>query len=143
MSKIFSTKSLFIVLMVFSFLALSLLLFPDIGSLIGPFILVLWAVLALSGIGLVISTIRDKVQGKTKFFLLSSGFSAIGFFLGVILHNVFYALGTLSEDFTFLASILDFFEVIFFFMAVIICPIGLLVGMVGSIAYWRKIESHL
>lgn len=135
---VLSSRFLFIAVLVLSIIVLLLMVLPDTGSLLGPYIFIFWILLAFSGIGLVIITYREKISGKLKFFLLSSGFSAAGFLLGVVLHNAFYALGTLTEDLAILHAFLNFLEGTFFIIAVIACPIGLLVGVVGTLILWIK-----
>jgi len=64
--------------------------------------------------------------------------SAIGFLVGVVLHNMVYALRTFTEDLAILDALLNFPEVDFFLAAVVICPIGLLIGVVGTLILWEK-----
>ena len=98
------------------------------GSLLvfSPFI-----VFFLLGGALIFFTVKEKVGGMLKkVFLLLTGASAVGFLLFIILHNAVYAL------------FIHFFgaefwngrdEPFFFIMAIIVCPLGFLVGAVGSI----------
>ena len=94
-----------------------------------------FAVFFLLGVALIILTLREKVDGKLKKFFLLTGASAAGFFLSVLLHNAIYALFS-----HFFGS--DFWnggdELFFFTMAVVVCPLGFLVGMVGSIVLGIK-----
>ena len=135
---VLSTRFLFIAVLALSAVVFLLMLFPDTGSLLGPNIFIFWILLAFSGMGLAIITYKERISGKLKFFLFSSGFSSGGFLLGVVLHNAFYALGTLTEDLTILHAFLNFLEGTFFLIAVIACPIGLLVGVVGTLILWMK-----
>jgi len=112
----------------------------DFGGL-GPMIFIFWILLALSGIGLIIITLKKKVSGKLKLFLLLLGYSSAGFLLGVVLHNVFYALGTLTGDIIILNTFINILEAAFFIIAVIICPICLLVGIVGTLILWKKLPN--
>lgn len=137
----FSPKPLFILLVLLSLLVILLMVFPDVGSILGPGILVLWILHALSGLGLAIATFREKIFGKVKTFLLLAGFSAVGFVLGVILHNAFYALSMLAEGMIVLQAVLGFLEGAFFLIAVILCPIALLVGIVGTLVLWKRLGS--
>ncbi len=136
-----SPKCFFALLVFLTILVIISMLLPDYGSLLGKNILILWMSIGLSGLGLVILTYRQKISGKVKTFLLLSGFSAVGFVLGVVLHNLFYALGILAENLAVLNTFLAFLEGSFFLIAVILCPIGLLVGLVGTIVLWGKINS--
>lgn len=139
--RLFSPKQFFILLVLLSLLVVVLMVFPDFGTLPGQSILILWVLHALSGLGLVVTTFREKISGKAKIFHLLAGFSAVGFVLGVILHNVFYALAMLAEGMEVLNAILGFLEVAFFLIAVVLCPIGLLVGVVGTIVLWKNLRS--
>lgn len=137
--RMISPKSAFTLLVFLSILVMMFMLLPDYGSVIGNKILILWGLHAFSGVVLVIITYRDRLSGKAKLFLLLSGFSAIGFVLGGALHNLFYALSTLTENLIAVNMILNFLEVSFFLIAIIICPIGLAVGVVGTIMLWKKL----
>ena len=137
-----SSKSLFIAVLVLSAIVILLMLFPDTaGRMLGANIIFFWALLAFSGIGLAIITYRERISGKLKLFLLSTGFSSAGFFLGVVLHNLFYALGILAKDLIGLDAFLNILEVGFFFAAIIICPIGILVGVTGTLILWKELPK--
>ncbi len=90
-------------------------------------------VLFILGLALVLSVLKEKVEGPLRKFLLLTGASALGFFAGAFLHNFFYALAELSAGITALNYIFQGLHVFFFFVAVPISPIGFLVGIVGSI----------
>ena len=103
--------------------------FRDIfrGSLwfLSPFV-----VFFLLGGALIFFTVKEKVAGMPKKFLLLTGASAVGFLLFILLHNAVYGL------------FIHFFgaefwnggdEPVFFILAVIVCPLGFLVGATGSI----------
>ena len=74
-----------------------------------------------------------KVEGKLKKFLLLTGASSAGIITSIFLHNAIYALFIhfFGADFWHRTGMGD--EPFFFFMAILVCPIGFLVGMVGSI----------
>lgn len=91
------------------------------------------AVFFLLGVALIVFTRRERVGGKLGKFLLLTGAAASGFFLFVLLHNAFYALAVASSDIAVLNAFLDFLHAAFFFMAFPICPLGFLVGVVGTI----------
>ncbi len=84
----------------------------------------------LLGAALIFFTVKEKVGGMPKKFLLLTGASAVGFLLFILLHNAVYGLFThfLGADFWNGGD-----EPFFFIMAIIVCPIGFLVGSVGSI----------
>ena len=137
----FSPKKLFILLVVLSLLVLLMMLFPDSGILRGPNIFILWILHALAGLGLIITTYREKVAGKARLFLLLAGYSAVGFLLGVVLHNLLYALAVLAEGVDILITFLNILEAAAFLIAVLLCPIALLVGIVGTFVLWKRIPT--
>lgn len=96
------------------------------------------AVFFLLGLALVILTVKERVAGRLKKFLLLTGASAMGFFAGVILHNVFYALAIVAKEITVLKYIFEGLHVFFFLVAIPICPIAFLVGIIGSIVLLVK-----
>jgi hypothetical protein len=77
-------------------------------------------------------TIKGKVAGKLKKFLLLTGASAIGFLLFIILHNLIYGLFIFffGENFWERIGLGD--EPLFFILATIVCPITFVIGVVGS-----------
>jgi len=111
-----------------------LTLFAHLDSYVGVSYLmnIIWGLLLVSGILLLYLTLKRKIQGKLRLFLLLSGASAAGMPVFAILHNLVYALlvhfrgeGTGDEPF-------------FFILAIIVCPIGLLTGLIGSFAQSRR-----
>jgi len=76
----------------------------------------------LSGLGvtLLVMTAKTKVERRLKKFLLLTEASFVGFPVFAILHNVVSAL-------------LNTEEAVFFTLAVPVCPVGFLVGAIGSI----------
>ena len=70
---------------------------------------------------------------RVKPFLILLFVSLVGFPLSVVLHNVFYALGEVASDVVGLSQVLVFLEVVFFLIAVLVCPPGVLIGAVGSV----------
>ena len=96
---------------------------------IAPFMAV-GVLLLVFGIVLILATVKRKVTGKLKKFQLLAGASALGIPVFAVLHNVAYMLGIMwfgesawgNGD-----------EPVFSILAVIVCPLGLLVGGIGSI----------
>jgi len=141
--KILSAQFLFNALMIISILVTLSMLFPDIGRGIAfPYFIILWILLFFAGVGLIITTYKEIISGKRKFFLLFSGFSSAGFLIFVVLHNLFYALSTITENSEILNRIINFFEVTSFLTATIICPVGLIVGMAGTLIILKKSQSE-
>ena len=77
------------------------------------------------GVTLIVLTVKTKVRGMLKKFLLLTEASFMGLFVFGILHNVISALLNTEEP-------------AFFILAIIVCPIGFLVGAIGSIVLTIK-----
>lgn len=73
-----------------------------------------------------------------KKFVILLLISFCGFFVGAILHNVFYALAILAENIVILRFLAEAFSVVFFLISVIICPIGFIVSIIGIIFLLAK-----
>ncbi len=91
------------------------------------------AVFFLLGVALIFLTVKEKMGGMSKKFLILTGASAIGLPVFVLLHNAIYGLFILwfGADFWDRTGLGD--EPVFFIMAIVICPLGFLVGIVGSV----------
>ena len=94
------------------------------------FIIISGAIFTLLGAALIFLTVKEKVGGILKKFLLLTGASAAGFLLFILLHNAVYGLFIYFFGAEFWAG---GDEPFFFVMAIFVCPIGFLVGTVGSI----------
>ena len=76
-----------------------------------------------------------------RFFLLL-GLSFLGFVVFAVLHNVFYAIGE-SSNTSWGTSLMEVLHVGSFLVAVLICPPGILVGLIGYfVAGFRARKSH-
>ncbi len=87
----------------------------------------------LLGIALLVFTLREKAAGRLKAFFLLTAASAAGVFVFVLLHNGFYALATVGGHIPVLGPVLEFLHAAFFIIALIVCPLGFLTGVIGSI----------
>jgi len=98
------------------------LLFGEYNPTLMGYIFVSSGGVVLTGLGvtLLILTAKTKVGGTLKKFLLLTEASFVGFLISGILHNV-------------ISGLTNFEEPVFFIIATIVCPIGLLVGAIGSI----------
>ncbi len=95
-----------------------------------PFVAGLGILFFLLGGVLVFLSWKLKKKGKLRIFLLLTGSSAVGFLIGVLLHNFVYGLCIyLFGDGFWKGG--D--EAVFFIIALFVCPIVFLVGVVGSI----------
>ncbi len=103
-----------------------------------PFIAVFRIAFFLLGLGLIFLTLKQKVGGMLKKFLILTGASSAGFFVSVLLHNFIYGLLVywFGADFWDRIGLGD--EPFFSFLAIIVCPIGFLIGAVGSIVLFIK-----
>ena len=97
------------------------------------FLIISGVIFLLLGVALIVLTVKEKVEGMRKKFLLLTGASAAGFFVSVLLHNAIYGLFIhfFGADFWDRAGPGD--EPFFFIVAIFVCPVGFLVGVVGSI----------
>ena len=139
-NRILTIKSLFIILIALGALVVFLMFSDNMDFLAGTNIFVLWGMFTLAGVGLVVMVMRAGLTGKVKVFLLLAGFAAGGFLLGVVLHNLFYALASMTAS-AFLSGLLGFLEGTFFILAVIACPLALLVGIIGTLVLWKDIPA--
>ncbi|MGB2955853.1 MAG: nitroreductase family protein [Anaerolineales bacterium] len=74
-----------------------------------------------------------------KFWILL-GAALLSFPLGVVLHNLFYALGIGASEFKFVAGAFGVLEVVFFVIAVLITGPAALTGLIGGIiTSWKGI----
>ncbi len=95
------------------------------------------ALLVVGG-ALVFFTVKEKTRGRLRILLILTGASAVGTTVGVILHNAVYGI----LIFLFGAGIWERIgvpdEPVFFVLALIVCPIGFLIGSIGTIVYSLK-----
>jgi hypothetical protein len=130
--------------LVAAFAALVLtVLFPDVLDFFRPLFLSLMALCFLLGLALLILSVRWHARTLLRTFWLLAGASTAGFALGSVLHNVFYALATITDNWPILHQSMEVLEVGFFVIAVLLCPLAFLVGMVGAIVLLvRRRTSH-
>lgn len=95
-------------------------------------------VFSLLGIVLIFLTVKEKVEGMLKKFLILTGASSAGFFVFIFLHNAFYALATITSHITVLNYLMEILHIVFFFIAIPVCPLAFLVGVVGTIVLFVK-----
>jgi hypothetical protein len=94
-----------------------------------------FALFFLLGVALLVFSLRGSVSGGLKKFFILTGASAAGVLVGIVLHNLIYALFEYFGGADFWNGGDEFF---FFIMAVIVCPLGFLVGVVGTIVLGIK-----
>jgi len=106
---------------------------PFHGTLMHSVYLPLMGACFVFGLALLILSIRAKSVGPLRRFLILTAASSTGFVVSVVLHNMFYALGTLADDWPILGYALSGLNVAFFLIGVVACPLGFLAGIVGTI----------
>ena len=113
-------------------LILCLFSIPPVRGLLAGSVLFLipFAVFFLLAVALLVFTLREQVAGRLRAFCLLTAASAAGVFVFVLLHNAVYGLFIhfFGEGFWNGGD-----EPFFFIMALIVCPLGFLVGAIGSI----------
>ena len=125
-------------------LAISIIFIPAFrGFISGTFMIISGVILVILGSVLIGLTLVQKVEGKLKKFLTLTGASAAGFFVFALLHNIFYALAQVTGHIAILSYLMKAFEVIFFLTAIFACPIGFLIGVIGTIIIFNKKRKML
>lgn len=76
---------------------------------------------------------------KYKYLFYASG---LGFILFAVLHNVFEALAATSESVVLLQGLLQVLSVTAFMIAVLLCPVAILIGVVGTITMFIRNRLH-
>ncbi|MGB6369507.1 MAG: hypothetical protein WBF68_00520, partial [Atribacterota bacterium] len=125
-------------------LAISIIFIPVFrGFVSGAFMIISGVILVILGSVLIGLTLVQKVEGKHKKYLILTGASAAGFFVFALLHNIFYALAQVSGHIIILSYLMKAFEVIFFLIAIFACPIGFIIGVIGTIVMFNKKRKML
>jgi uncharacterized membrane protein YozB (DUF420 family) len=120
-------------------LVVSIFLIPAFRKHINTaFVIISGIILVILGSVLIGLALVQKLEGKLKKFLMLTGTSAAGFFIFALLHNVFYALEQVTSHINVLSYLMRSFEVIFFLIAIFACPIGFLIGVIGTIRMFNK-----
>jgi hypothetical protein len=98
------------------------LLFGEYNPTLLGYIFVSSGGVVLTGLGvtLLVLTAKTKVERRLKKFLLLTEASFVGLPVFGILHNA-------------VSGLTNFEEPVFFILAIIVCPVGFLVGAIGSI----------
>ena len=118
---------------------LSRLVFSNENPIMNRFALLpAWVVFIGLGVTLLVLTVKTKVGGMLKKFLLLTGASIVGLPVFAISHNVIIVSGILQKSGLFNPD-----EPLLWFMAFIGCPIGFLVGVVGSIVLAIKTKPSV
>jgi hypothetical protein len=89
------------------------------------------ALLTYMATAALVSAFVHRWRRAWKFIVLAAA-SLAGFFLFVLLENLSYALGQMAADASFGRHLGEFFHGFFFCIALLVCPSGVFVGIVGS-----------
>lgn len=104
----------------------------------GPLFLVPFVFFTLLAIILLFLTIKQKVRGRLKKLLLIVSFSAAGIFFSIIFHNLLYALAEIITRPPLLHTLLEALHIVFFFVAIIIAPLGFIIAAFLTIRLFIK-----
>ncbi len=118
-----------------SFVLLLLVVFLDFVR--GPLFLLFPLVNFLLGVWLLIVALKHK-KSKLRNALVASSLSGIGFFVFMVLHNLFYALASVSASIALLFYLCEALHVIFFLIGVVICPIAFIVSSIIVLFLFRS-----
>lgn len=134
-----STLLTFLVLIiVFIFLILQFSVPKIRGFLRGGLFLIPIIIFSLLGLILLILSLKNEEKKKIRNFLILTGSSSFGFFIFILLHNFFYMLNLLAANIFILNYFLKALDILFFFVAIFLCPFGFLIGLIFSIYYLVK-----
>lgn len=139
-------KGLFYSMILIFLLIVAFFVIPDttdMHRMLFPGLAVLAFLFFIYAAALIYLTFKLKIKGKQKIFLLLTGISAIGFPVFVILHNFFYALAVLAGNLIVLRSIMEFLHASFFLIGLIGCPIGFLIGAIGTWVNFNRKKSKI
>jgi hypothetical protein len=132
-------STLVIFWLIFAFFILNVLSMYTM-PLLGPYIQFIsipsMVILSILGIVLIVLAARAKFTKISKAFFILTGSSALGITVFGVIHNLFFALLIKLFGDEFGARMGD--EPVFFILATIVCPLALLVGVIGSIVLIAK-----
>jgi len=119
---------------------ISLFIIPPARELLmgGAFLMASGAVLLLLGAALIYLALKERMSVMLKKFLVLTGACAAGIPVSVFLHNAIYGVFIYFFDAGFWERIGVGDEPFFFILAIVVCPLGFLVGTIGSIVHLVK-----
>ena len=132
-------STLVIFWLIFGFFVLNVLSMYAM-PLFGPYIQFIsipsMVILPIIGIALIVLAARARFTKISKSFFILTGSAALGITVLGVLHNLVFALLIKLFGEGVWSSMGD--EPVFFILATIVCPIALLVGVIGSIVSIAK-----
>ncbi len=107
----------------------------EIKRALFPYVAIIGFIFFFLGGLLIYYTYKLKLKGRLKLFLILTGLAPIVFLVSVVLHNFVYGLFIylFGEGFWNGGD-----EAFFFILALIVCPIVFLIGVVGSMVLFIK-----
>jgi len=129
---ILSTLGMYGVNLILQFIPSKMLPSITLPSIVFPS----FAILSILGIVLIVLAARAKFIKISKVFFILTGSSALGIGVSSVLHNLVFALFIKLFGEGFWGGMGD--EPVFFILATIVCPLALLVGIIGSIVLIAK-----
>ena len=108
-----------------------------------PLIAILAIIFSLLGVALIFTTLKLKIKGKLKRYLILTGASATGIPVCAILHNLIYGLFIYCFGNNFWDKIGLKDEPVFFFLAIIVFPILFLIAITGSVVMFVKDRKEI
>ena len=102
-------------------LLISMFFIPSVRNLLrgSSYLIIIFAWFLLGAI-LVCLSFKSRVESRLKKFLILTGVSSTGFFISVVLHNLFYALGIITAQNKPLSFLMEGLHVAFFIIAIFI-----------------------
>jgi hypothetical protein len=64
--------------------------------------------------------------------------SLVGFPVAAVLHNLLYALGEVAKEVAVVKTAAEALHVTFFLIAILLCPVGVLIGGAGGLFTWMR-----
>ena len=119
---------------------ISLFIIPAARELLmgDVFLMASGAVLLLLGAALIYLALKEQMPGMLKKLLVLTGVCAAGIPISVFLHNAIYGIFIYFFDAGFWERIGIEDEPFFFILAIVVCPLGFLVGTIGSIVHLAR-----
>jgi hypothetical protein len=66
-----------------------------------------------------------------------------GFPIAAVLHNLLYGVAEMAKEVALVKTVAEALHVTFFLIAILLCPVGVLIGAVGGLITWRRTRKAL
>lgn len=98
----------------------------------------LWPALVTVGVAVTLLAVF-RLRGRLQLFVAVAGSSIVGFYTFVLLHNMVYALMHVWPKGAPASG-----EPVFFILALVVCPMGFLTGLVGTVVVgMRRVRTRV